>query len=98
MTDRDRNKKLLATGPGSDTVGGRPMSAKPRAKRSGGKGPLVRGEAVVRGILAAALEELARTGYGALRIEGVAARAGVNKTTVYRRWATKENLVRAALL
>jgi AcrR family transcriptional regulator len=53
---------------------------------------------VVRGVLEAALEELGQVGYGALRIEDVAARAGVNKTTVYRRWPTKEDLVRAALL
>jgi AcrR family transcriptional regulator len=77
---------------------GRPMSAKRNAKRTEGRGPLVRGEPVVRGVLGAALEELGRTGYGALRIEDVAARAGVNKTTVYRRWPTKEDLVRAALL
>ena len=74
------------------------MSARRKAKRSEAKGPLVRGEAVVRGVLGAALEELGRTGYGALRMEDVAARAGVNKTTVYRRWPTKEDLVRAALL
>ncbi|WP_437966963.1 TetR/AcrR family transcriptional regulator [Sorangium sp. So ce260] len=66
------------------------VSAKRRA--------LVRGEPIVRGILAAALEELASAGYRALRIEDVATRAGVNKTTVYRRWPTKEDLVRAALL
>lgn len=59
---------------------------------------LVRGEPVVRGALAATLEELAAVGYRALRIEDVATRAGVNKTTVYRRWPTKEDLVRAALL
>jgi AcrR family transcriptional regulator len=53
---------------------------------------------VVRGVLTAALEELGQVGYGALRIEDVAARAGVNKTTVYRRWPTKEDLVRSALL
>jgi AcrR family transcriptional regulator len=47
--------------------------------------------------LLATIEELARIGYGALSIEGVANRAGVNKTTVYRRWATKAELVRAAL-
>lgn len=72
--------------------------ARRKAKESNGKGPLVRGAPVVRGVLGAALEELGRTGYDALRIEDVAARAGVNKTTVYRRWPTKEDLVRAALL
>jgi len=60
--------------------------------------PLVRGEPVVRRTLKAAMRELERVGYGALRIENVAARAGVNKTTVYRRWSTKQALVRAALL
>ena len=68
-------------------------SAKKKKARS-----LVRGEPVVRGALAATLEELAAVGYRALRIEDVATRAGVNKTTVYRRWPTKEDLVRAALL
>jgi AcrR family transcriptional regulator len=50
-----------------------------------------------RAILRAALEELARSDYGGLTFERVAARAGVNKTTVYRRWETKADLVRAAL-
>ncbi len=59
---------------------------------------LVRGEPVVQRVLGAALEELARVGYGALRIEDVASRAEVNKTTVYRRWPTKADLVQAALL
>lgn len=59
---------------------------------------LVRGEPVVRAVLAAALVELARTGYHGLRVEEVAARAGVNKTTVYRRWPDKQELVRDALL
>lgn len=68
------------------------------AKRQPTKAPvLVRGEPVVRGILEATMAELAEVGYGALRIEEVAARAGVNKTTVYRRWATKPELVQAAL-
>jgi AcrR family transcriptional regulator len=58
----------------------------------------VRGEVVVRGALEATLEELAEHGYDAFRIEDVAVRAGVNKTTIYRRWPTKEDLVRAALL
>ncbi|MET0386789.1 MAG: TetR/AcrR family transcriptional regulator [Polyangiales bacterium] len=48
-------------------------------------------------ILRAALEELAQSDYGGMTIEGVAARAGVNKTTVYRKWETKAALIRAAL-
>lgn len=59
---------------------------------------LVRGEPVIRNVLTAALAEVARAGYHGLRIEDVAARAGVNKTTVYRRWPTKQELVRDALL
>ena len=49
------------------------------------------------GILQATLEQLAVVGFRALSIEEVAARAGVNKTTVYRRWPTKVSLVRAAM-
>lgn len=48
-------------------------------------------------ILRAVIEELARSDYGGLAFDKVAARAGVNKTTVYRHWETKPNLVRAAL-
>lgn len=51
-----------------------------------------------RKILRAAIEELASSDYGGLTIEAVAARAGVNKTTVYRKWETKAELMRAALL
>lgn len=50
-----------------------------------------------RVILRAVIEELARADYGGLTFERVAARAGVNKTTVYRHWETKVDLVRAAL-
>jgi AcrR family transcriptional regulator len=57
-----------------------------------------RGAPVVRRAVQAALDELARVGYASLRIEDVADRAKVNKTTVYRRWPTKDALVRDALL
>ncbi|WP_147915610.1 TetR/AcrR family transcriptional regulator [Ruania zhangjianzhongii] len=47
-------------------------------------------------IFAATLELLAERGYDALAIEAVAARAGVNKTTIYRSWAAKDELLAAA--
>ncbi|MDI1445199.1 TetR/AcrR family transcriptional regulator [Polyangium sp. 6x1] len=56
-----------------------------------------RAERVVSAVLSATHEELGRVGYGALRVEDVAARSGVNKTTIYRRWPTKAELVTAAL-
>jgi AcrR family transcriptional regulator len=74
------------------------MIATRKEKRSTRRRALVRGEPIVRNILSATLKELGRRGYGALRIDDVAHRAGVNKTTVYRRWPTREDLVRAALL
>lgn len=48
-------------------------------------------------VLSTTIELLGQVGYGALRIDEVAARSGVNKTTIYRRWPTKSQLVAAAL-
>lgn len=58
---------------------------------------LVRGAPVIETVLEAAIEELARVGYQGLSVEQVAARAGVARTTVYRRWPTKSDLVKAAI-
>ena len=49
-------------------------------------------------VLSATLETFAEQGYQGLSFEAVAARAGVNKTTIYRRWPTKAELVGAALV
>lgn len=54
-----------------------------------------RSEEVVRRVLEAALKELARSGYADFRMQAVAARAGVNKTTIYRRWPSRRALVEA---
>lgn len=45
----------------------------------------------------AVLGELASTGYRSLTMEGVAARVGTGKASLYRRWANKQELVLAAL-
>ena len=47
-------------------------------------------------VLTATLELMVETGYDGLSVDAVAARAGVHKTTVYRRWPTKAALVAAA--
>jgi len=52
---------------------------------------------VVDAILQAVAEELGLHGYADLRIEDVATRSGVNKTTIYRRWPQKSELVLAAV-
>ncbi|MEU6641767.1 TetR/AcrR family transcriptional regulator [Saccharomonospora sp. NPDC046836] len=58
------------------------------APRPGGRSAKVRAA-----VLSAALAELAESGYHALSLDGVARRAGVHKTTVYRRWGTREALL-----
>lgn len=62
-------------------------------KRPGGRSARVRAA-----VLNATLEELVAVGYGMLTIEGVAERAGVHKTTIYRRWGDRESLVLEAML
>lgn len=62
-------------------------------RRPGGRSARVRAAAI-----AATLAELAETGYSALSLESVARRAGVHKTTLYRRWGTREDLVLEAML
>jgi AcrR family transcriptional regulator len=56
-----------------------------------------RSPAADRAIMGAALELLAQDGYRALTMERVRERAGVGKATLYRRYSSKEELVRAAI-
>jgi AcrR family transcriptional regulator len=49
-------------------------------------------------IFEATLAELALRGYADLSFDAVAARAGVHKTTIYRRWRTRDQLVAAAFM
>ena len=48
-------------------------------------------------ILQAAEEEYAARGYAAMSVDAVAARAGVSKATIYRRYESKLELVAAAM-
>lgn len=43
------------------------------------------------------MELIAQEGVEAMSIEGIAARAGVAKTTIYRRWSSKGEVIVAAL-
>jgi AcrR family transcriptional regulator len=56
-----------------------------------------RSEEAHRAILTATIELLPEHGLTGLSIEAVAAHAGVGKTTIYRRWSSKEELVADAL-
>ncbi|MFB8282293.1 TetR/AcrR family transcriptional regulator [Nocardia colli] len=51
----------------------------------------------VQEIFAATLSLLSAQGYDGLTMESVAARSGVNKTTLYRWWPAKDALLAAAL-
>src|SRR5450432_4130385 len=70
---------------------------KPSTRRTEGVRVKGRAARVVSEVLIATAEGLSRVGYAVLRVEDVALRSGVNKTTIYRRWPTKPELVGAAL-
>lgn len=72
-----------AAGTGAESTGRRP--GRPRSQRAD------------RAIIDAALSLYAESGVEGLCIEKVAARAGVGKATIYRRWPGKEDLLLAVI-
>jgi TetR/AcrR family transcriptional regulator of autoinduction and epiphytic fitness len=64
------------------------MSSRRRAKPAD---PRIERSRIV--ILKAAVDELAELGYGKVTIEGIASRAGVGKSTIYRHWPDKLALI-----
>lgn len=76
----------------------RPRSSGSRAtRRTEGVRTHGRSARVVSDVLRATAEEIGRVGYAGLRVEDVAERSGVNKTTIYRRWPNKVDLVAATI-
>jgi AcrR family transcriptional regulator len=67
-----------------------------RKRRPAGRPP-GHGEDIVESILQATLQHLAKYGFVGLSIAQVASNAGLTKTTVYRRYPTKEKLFVAAV-
>ena len=57
-----------------------------------------RSEASHQAIIQATIDLLIEAGYGSLTMDAVRTRAGVGKATIYRRWASKEELVRDAIV
>lgn len=62
-------------------------------QRPGGRSARVR-----EAVLAATAAELSERGFAAMTIEDIAARSGVHKTTIYRRWSTLSQLVADAAI
>src|SRR2546422_1958694 len=73
------------------------MTVSPRGANDSKRRPGGRSARVRQAVLDAAFAELGEKGYGGLNIEAVAQRSGVAKTTVYRRWPTRDELVADAL-
>jgi AcrR family transcriptional regulator len=78
---------IIDQGPGTDTEAG-PATRRPGRPRS---------EQAEQAIIEATLDLFAEQGFEGVCVEAVAARAGVGKATIYRRWPNKEELLLAAL-
>jgi len=69
------------------------VTGPPKSDSAPGRARNRRSEAARLGVLNAADDLLAEKGFGALTIEGIAARAGVAKQTIYRWWPSKVDIL-----
>ncbi|MEV3965672.1 TetR/AcrR family transcriptional regulator [Nocardia sp. NPDC050193] len=72
------------------------MSTTPDRVDAARKSSRRRGAVLEQAIIDAATTELAEVGYTGFTMDAVAARAGTNKTTIYRRWPSRAALAIAA--
>ena len=97
-----------SAGPSGSTVGAEAavnvdLPARPSGReavvRAGPRLPAARApeQAQLPGDLSATLELLAEVGFAGLTIDGIAARAGVGKATIYRHWPIRAGLVLEAI-
>jgi AcrR family transcriptional regulator len=84
---------IVDQGPGTDTEAGPAGAARLRCP---GKPGRPRSEQAEQAIIEATLDLFAEQGFEGVCVEAVAARAGVGKATIYRRWPNKEELLLAA--
>jgi AcrR family transcriptional regulator len=77
---------------GTDTEAKGPGPGRETARRPGRP----RSEQAEQAIIEATLDLFAEQGFEGVCVEAVAARAGVGKATIYRRWPNKEELLLAA--
>ncbi len=80
---------IVASGPSVAADTGRPGADHRRPGRP-------RSEQAEQAIIEATLDLFAEQGFEGVCVEAVAARAGVGKATIYRRWPNKEELLLAA--
>jgi AcrR family transcriptional regulator len=81
---------ILDQGPGAGTEAG-------PGRETGRRPGRPRSEQAEQAIIEATLDLFAEQGFEGVCVELVAARAGVGKATIYRRWPNKEELLLAAL-
>lgn len=96
MRDAPRGTELEGIGTVSDLISERGSLTQADGSPGTRRPAELRRPDRTRAILDAAYELLAEVGYERLTIDAVAARARASKATIYRRWATKQDLVISA--